>query len=203
MGNDAVAASCHPNPGDGGGMTPRDLAAGGALDALIRQVAGGDRVALRHLYERESPRLYGLALRIVRRPDAAADAVQDAFVQIWRNAASFSPAMGSGGGWMASIVRYRALDMARRLGRETLTDAIPDSIDESPSPLEHLETARDAVRLRRCLERLDDKGRRAITLAFINGLSHAQVAEHLAIPLGTVKSWIRRGLASLKECLAA
>ncbi|WP_044561355.1 sigma-70 family RNA polymerase sigma factor [Azospirillum sp. B4] len=167
------------------------------------RVAEGDQGALRQIYEREAARLHGIALRIVRRPEVAADALHDAFLQIWRNAGAFSTGMGSAPAWMTSIVRYRALDAARRMGRESLTDTIPDAADDAPDPLRALEDARDAAGVTRCLQRLDEKSRRAIVLAFVEGLSHGQVAERLATPLGTVKSWIRRGLSSLKECLAA
>src|ERR1700722_6970069 len=90
--------------------------------SLIEAVGRGSRVALKRLYDLESGRLYGVALRIVRRPEVAADVLQEAFIQIWQNAKSFSPERGAGGAWMTGIVRFRALDAVRRLGREVLSD---------------------------------------------------------------------------------
>jgi len=172
------------------------------LETLLGACAAGDQRALRLLYDRESPRLYGLALRILRQPSAAADAVQDAFLQIWQKAATFDPARGNAEAWLVSIVRYRALDAVRRRSREILSDdpGLGDTVEEF-DPVDALAARRDGARLRACLQTLEERNRRAILLAFVEGLSHSEVADRIATPLGTVKAWIRRGMITLKGCL--
>jgi RNA polymerase sigma-70 factor, ECF subfamily len=170
-------------------------------ERLLQLCAQGDRVAFRELYEHCSGRLYGLALRICRQPALAADAVHDAFVQVWQQAHRFDPARGSAEAWLNSLVRYRALDIARHRGRDILGYEAPDEPDDAPSPLDQLVSTADAEALRRCLEQLEAERRRVLLLAFTDGLSHGELASRLNAPLGTVKSWIRRSLAALRECL--
>ena len=169
---------------------------------LIEAVGRGSRGALKHLYELESRRLYGIALRIVRREDIAADVLQEAFVQVWQNARSFSSERGAGAAWLTGIVRFRALDAVRKLGREVLSDdpALGDTALE-PDVIDRLDAKAEADALQRCLGQLDDRQRRCVVLAFVDGFSHAEIAERLAAPLGSVKSWVRRGLLALRSCL--
>ena len=171
------------------------------LGDLLQRVAAGDRDAFQALYQEQSPRLYGVALRITRHSAQAADAVHDAFLQVWRNAGRFDIARGNPEAWLLSLARYRALDIARRGGRELPGDDLPDRADEDPDPLARLESARDATALHRCLEGLDVERRRLVALAFVEGLTHVELAERVAMPLGTVKSWIRRSLQTLRACL--
>lgn len=173
------------------------------LPVLIAAVASGDRAALRSLYERQSVRLFGVANAILRDRDVAADAIQDAFVKIARRAGQFDPARGSAEAWLAGIVRHAALDIIRARGRETPSDD-PTLGDEAVAPEaeERLAASAEGRRLRDCLAALEPKNREGIILAFVHGLSHPQVAARLGTPLGTVKSWIRRGLLALRECLA-
>ena len=173
-----------------------------SLGVLIEAVGRGSQIALKRLYELESRRLYGIALRIVRRPDIAADVLQEAFVQIWQNAAAFSAERGAGAAWLTGIVRFRSLDAVRKLGREVLTDdpALGDAALQ-PDVIEKIEAAAEAGALKRCFKLLDDQQRRCIVLAFVNGLSHSEITERIDVPLGTVKSWIRRGLRTLRRCL--
>src|SRR5262245_58621150 len=173
-----------------------------SIGVLIEAVGRGSLIALKRLYELESRRLYGIALRIVRRPEIAADVLQETFVQIWQNAAAFSAERGAGAAWLTGIVRFRALDAARKLGREILTDdpALGDAALE-PDVIEKIDAAAEAGALSRCLKLLDDAQRRCIVLAFVDGLSHSEIAERFAAPLGSVKSWIRRGLLTLRRCL--
>lgn len=169
---------------------------------LIEAVARGSRPALKRLYELESGRLYGIALRIVRRPEIAAEVLQEAFIQIWQNAQSYSPERGPGGAWLTGIVRFRALDAVRKHGREVLSGdpALGEAAFE-PDIADRLDTQAEARVLHRCLGLLDDRQRRCVTLAFVDGFSHAEIAERLAAPLGSVKSWVRRGLLALRSCL--
>jgi RNA polymerase sigma-70 factor (ECF subfamily) len=130
--------------------------------------------------------------------------VHDAFLQIWQKAATFDPARGSARGWIYTVVRHRALNMLRDASRELLSDEwqfeeLPDS---AADPLSYLSRMSDATALSRCLERLDVSKRTSILLAYVDGYTHQQIAARLNAPLGTVKAWIRRGLLSLRECLA-
>jgi RNA polymerase sigma-70 factor, ECF subfamily len=173
-----------------------------SLEALVEAVAQGSQPALRRLYDQESRRLYGIALRIARRPALAADALQDAFVQIWQKAGSFSAERGTAEAWLTAIVRYRTLDAMRKVAREEPTDdpALGDRA-EGPQQIEQIDRLLSRDALQRCLGQLDDNQRRSIVLAFVDGLSHAEIAERLPAPLGSVKSWVRRGLLSLRSCL--
>lgn len=177
-------------------------AAPSSIDVLIEAVGRGSPVALKRLYDVESRRLYGIALRIARRPEIAADVLQEAFLQIWQNAATFSAERGAGAAWLTGVVRFRALDAVRKVGRETLSDdpALGDEALE-PDVIEKLDAVAQTTALRRCLTLLEDEQRRCILLAFVDGLSHSQIAERIKAPLGSVKSWIRRGLLSLRRCL--
>lgn len=173
------------------------------LPRLLAAVADGDRTALRSVYERHSVRLFGVANAILRDRDVAADAVQDAFLKISRRASQFDPVRGSAEAWLAGIVRHAALDIIRARGRETPTDdpSLGDTA-VAPEAEERLAASAQGQRLRDCLAGLEPKNREGIILAFVHGLSHPQVAARLGLPLGTVKSWIRRGLLALRECLA-
>jgi RNA polymerase sigma-70 factor, ECF subfamily len=178
------------------------LAAFASLDELLLAVQRGSRAALKRLYELESRRLYGIALRITRRPDLAADALQDAFIQVWQNAARFAPERGSAAAWLTGILRFRALDAMRKLGRETPSDdpTLGDRAEE-PDMAAALDLEAAGRALRNCLDALEERQRRCIILAFVDGLSHAEIAQRLPAPLGSVKSWVRRGLLSLRSCL--
>jgi RNA polymerase sigma-70 factor (ECF subfamily) len=172
--------------------------------ALLAAIARGEREGLRRLYAAESRRLFGIALAILRDRAAAADAVQDVFLRVWDRAARFDPARGEAGAWLAAITRHIALDLVRARGRETPTD--DPTLGDAPvedDPAARLDDADDAARLRACLGALAEKNRRSILLAFVDGLSHGQIAARLDLPVGTVKAWIRRGLLTLRECLAA
>lgn len=170
---------------------------------LLARVAGGDRNALRLLYDRQATRLFGIANAILRDRDAAADALQDAFLRVFQRAGQFDAERGAAEAWLGGIVRHAALDLARRRGREMPTD--DPTLGDSPVPPEafdRLALAGEHRRLQDCLAALEQKHRQGILLAFVEGLSHPQVAARLDQPLGTVKAWIRRGLLQLRECLA-
>jgi RNA polymerase sigma-70 factor (ECF subfamily) len=170
---------------------------------LIRGVASGDRSALRRLYDAQAARLFGIAMAILRDRDAAADALHDSMLKIASRAGQFDPARGESTSWLGAIVRNAALDLARARGREVLTD--DPALGDAPvaaEALDRLAEAQQSSRLRDCLAELETRNREGILLAFVHGFSHAQIAARLEIPLGTVKSWIRRGLVRLKGCLA-
>lgn len=171
------------------------------LSLLLAACAQGDRRAFKTLYDSQSPQLYGIALRITRDAALAADALHDALLQAWYNAARYDAARGRAEAWLISLVRYRALDLVRSRKRETVTDQPPEQVDDSPDAFENVSREADARALQRCLETLEVERRRVIASAFIDGYSHAELAKKLNVPLGTVKSWIRRGLESLRKCL--
>jgi RNA polymerase sigma-70 factor, ECF subfamily len=177
--------------------------AGDDTALLLRRCAGGDRVAFRALYDRWGGRMHGIALRITRQGSLAADATQEAFVQVWQQAHRFDPARGTAEAFLVSLVRYRALDLARRQSREVAGYEPDDREDEAPDALSRLVSTAEGAALRRCLAHLDAERRRLVELAFVEGLSHSELAQRLQVPLGTVKSWIRRSLLSLRECLAS
>jgi RNA polymerase sigma factor (sigma-70 family) len=172
-------------------------------DTLLRRCAGGDRAAFRLLYDRWGNRLYGLALRITRQPALAADATQDAFVRIWQQAHRFDPERGGPEAWLVGILRYRALDIVRRQSREVPGYEPEEIEDEAPDALARLVSTAEGAALHRCLGELDQDRRRLVVMAFVDGLSHSELALRMKVPLGTVKSWIRRSLISLRGCLAS
>ncbi len=168
---------------------------------LLRRSAAGDRAAFHRIYDLQSSRLYGVALRITRQGALAADAVHDAFISVWQYADRFDPARGNAEAWLTSIVRYRALDLVRHSGREITGVELPEPADEDPDPLARLVESAEGTALRRCLDELDGEKRQLIVFAFMEGLTHTELSGRFAIPLGTVKSSIRRGLAALRRCL--
>ena len=172
------------------------------LARLLGAVAGGDRAALRRVYEAQSARLFGLANAILRDRDAAADALHDAFLRVSQRAGQYDPARGAAAAWLAGVVRHAALDQARRRGRELPSDdpGLGDAA-VTPEALERVSANAEGRRLRECLEGLEEKNRSGILLAFVHGLSHSQIAGRLGLPLGTVKAWIRRGLLHLRDCM--
>lgn len=172
-------------------------------DAALLACARGERFALRVLYEREARWLLGVAQRIVRDTALAEEVLQEAFLQLWQRAATFDPSLGSGRGWIYTVVRHQALKAVRghrpeeAFEPEALT-AVSDARQAGASHDRELDT--DA--LEHCLERLDAERRACVMHAFVDGYTHEQIAQRLNTPLGTVKSWIRRSLVALKDCLA-
>jgi RNA polymerase sigma-70 factor, ECF subfamily len=193
-----TSTPCLPSPSAIPQTTQTDAAA-----ALLTRCAGGDRIAFRLLYDRWGSRLYGIALRITRQDAMAADATQDAFVQIWQQAHRFDPIRGSAEAWLIGILRYRALDIVRRRSREETGYEPEEREDEAPDALARLVSSAEGAALHRCLKELEEDRRRLVVLAFVEGLSHSELAARMNAPLGTVKSWIRRSLMSLRECLAS
>jgi RNA polymerase sigma-70 factor, ECF subfamily len=175
------------------------------LAALLAASGRGDRQAFERLYRESSAKLFGVALRILRREDWAEEVLQDCYVSIWGHARDYHPGLSAPMTWMTSIVRNRCLDRLRkpRLEVSDIDGEMTDNaISENPGPLAELERSKDAQALARCLRALEARQRQAIALAFYDGLSHAELASHLRQPLGTVKTWVRRGLLRLKACLA-
>ena len=174
-------------------------------ESAVLACARGERYALRALYEREARWLLGVAQRIVRDRQLAEDVLHDAFLQVWQHAGSYQPVLGSARGWIYTVVRHRALKEVRTPERMHAIDPreLTATADESQQRVA-LDEDRglDTLSLERCLQRLDQVQRDCVIHAYIDGYTHEQIALRVKAPLGTVKSWIRRGLASLKECLS-
>ncbi len=178
------------------------------LSAIARQ----DRQAFRLLYDATSSKLFGYALRILVKREVAEEALQESFVSIWNNAAGYQASLAAPMTWMTTIVRNKAFDMLRRVDHTVEIDA--DSFKEggmqeiieamestAPGPSESLQLSENAAALAQCFARLDGLHRQAIAMAFYHDLSHSEVADQMHLPIGTVKTWIRRGLEKVKLCL--
>ena len=181
------------------GQTAKEREA--SLAALLQRCAAGDSKAFRDLYDAQASILHNLAMRITNDPELAADAVHDTFVQVWRRAAKFDPERGNAGAWLTGIVRYRALDTRRPRARENLVSDLPDQEDETPNALARLVEIAEGEALYRCLALLEPDRRQMLVSAYVDGLSREKIADRYEVPLGTMKSWIRRALARLRRCL--
>ncbi len=173
------------------------------IPELMARIQDGNQSALHQLYSLTAPKLFAVALRIVKRRELAEDVVQDAFVRIWRNCRDYSPEKGSVWGWIATIVRNGAIDCVRR-DREILVDpeeSLWERPDPGDGPLRTILRREEARSIKRCLDQLPKDQRQAILVAYYEGYTHDAIAERLGAPLGTIKTWIRRGLLRIKECL--
>ena len=178
------------------------------LAALLARIALGDQAAFAELYAQTSSHLYGVAVRILRDGALAEEILQEAFVSVWHHAGTYEAAKSQPSTWLAAIVRNRCLDLMRRREIDTMTMTADDDDGREfdlpsgdPTPVEMLLAGADARAVRDCVDALDAGPKQAIALAFYQGLSHAELADHLRQPLGTVKSWVRRALERLKGCL--
>jgi RNA polymerase sigma-70 factor, ECF subfamily len=176
------------------------------IQDLLARCALGEEQAFSALYRVCAPKLFAVAVRITRRADWAEDVLQESFVSIWHHAQRYDPGKSAPMTWMTAIVRNRALDLLRRPrqadgSEEEYQAALAAIPDDTPGPAELLQHSTDARRLAECLQQLSEEQQRSITLAFFHGLSHGELAAHLGKPLGSVKTWIRRGLDRLRACL--
>lgn len=207
----SAAEQAAPEGGISEGASPPD-----ALSSLIAASAQGDEQAFRRLYGATSDAMFGMALRILGRRDWAEEVLQESFVRVWRHAARFDRSKGAAMTWLLRIVRNQALDWMSPSGADgferqhglAVEDLDQILVDDAASgaprqPAEIFEGARRADDIAACLARLDAQQRQSIMLVFFHGLSHGDLAGHLQRPLGTVKAWVRRGLQSLRSCLAA
>jgi RNA polymerase sigma-70 factor (ECF subfamily) len=183
-------------------MTP-DVAA--ELEQLLARCGAGEAAALKVLYQKTSAQLFGVLKRILVRGDLAEEALQDVYVSIWRSAKDYRASRGAVMTWLTSIARYRAIDIKRSRRREVLfadpAEYVPEAPDVEADLARATGVAADVQRLKDCLAELGLMQRNAVCLAYLNGLTHEEVALSLATPLGTVKSWVRRGLDSLRGCI--
>jgi len=177
------------------------------LSALLAATARGDRAAFAELYARTSARLFAVLLRMLKQTDWAEEALQDSYMRVWRRSESYAPERGSPMAWLSTIARYRALDLIR-MRRAALDDAASGTLndpeaqaDDAPRPDEHAAQHEGLAQLQNCLGALALEQRRSVLLAYYEGYTHAELARRLDAPLGTVKSWVRRGLQQLRACL--
>ena len=175
-----------------------------ALAALLGASAGGDRQSFSDLYRQTAPQLFAVVLRILKQHDRAEEVLQEVFVKVWNSAGRYNPQLGTPMAWMMTIARNRAIDHLRRHGRTPQSAQLIDveiRASPDPGPLELTQDLERGRALERCLERLADGQRSSILLAYLDGYTHQEIAQRLGSPLGTVKSWIRRGQINLKRCL--
>ncbi len=182
-------------------MTEKNLSEPDGFDyeAALLACARGEKFALQAIYARDSRWLFAVAYRIVKRRELAEEVLHDAMVKVWNRSRLYSPALGSARGWVYTVVRNQALNSVRKRIMEVSSEdhEVPEMSTTDKQELEE-----EADRLSVCLGDLDETKRNAIVLAFVDGYTHEQIAKRLNAPLGSVKSWIRRGLLKLKECLS-
>ncbi|MGD8912687.1 MAG: sigma-70 family RNA polymerase sigma factor [Candidatus Thiodiazotropha sp.] len=174
------------------------------LERLLAACALNDRKAFSHLYNITSAKLYGVVLRILNREDWAQDCLQDAYIKVWHNAGSYRVHLAAPLTWMSTIARNQALDLLRKRKREVMQSdekGFPEQIDANPLPLEGLSRSDEGRRLEKCLQELKGQQRQVIALAYFKGMTHDELAAYTDTPLGTIKTWIRRGLDQLRRCL--
>lgn len=179
------------------------------LKAWLACVAQQDAAAFRQLYDATSAKLFGFALRILNKRELAEEVLQESFVSVWNNAASYQSGLAAPMTWMTTIVRNKAFDMLRRqddaveIDADTFDRGVMNALESTdPTPIEALQMSGDAKALAHCFSALQGLHRQAIALAFYHDLSHTEVADQMKLPIGTVKTWIRRGLERLRLCLS-
>jgi len=172
------------------------------LVVALAHVADGDQGGLRELYRATSAKLFGVCLRICQDREAAEDVLQQVYIKVWERAGRFDAKRGSPITWLCAIARNTALDWRRANHAQHLPESAASAVaDGAPLAWEAIATQQDAARIFACLDALDERPRRAIHAAFFDGLTYLQLSHAMAVPLGTLKSWVRRGLLQLKGCL--
>lgn len=176
------------------------------LASLIERIANRDRKAFEELYRLTSRKMFAVALRIVREPGMAQDVLQDAYIRLWRYAHTFNNKLSAPETWLHQVVRNRALDLLSQHSHTVNSISLDQFADSDDKPNELVFEAHSASSdeketgrlMQACVQRLEGKYRQVLTLAYTHGMSHAEISEHLDVPLGTVKTWVRRGLIELR-----
>ena len=178
------------------------------LIALLDRVALADESALKELYALTSSKLYGVAVRVVTNREWAEDVLQEAYLNIWKIAGDYKATLSPPMAWMGLLVRSRGLDFLRRRASDRadrmqeLDEVISDTVaGDSPNPMDTSQASEQAWALHQCLSQLENRQREVVSLAYLRDLSHSELAQQLRLPLGTVKTWIRRGLEQLRGCM--
>ena len=176
---------------------------------LLDRIALQDAAALKSLYAVCSSKLFGLAVRVVGNREWAEDVLQESFLSIWRSAGDYRASLSPPMAWMGLIVRSRGLDFLRRRAsqRSHLTQEIDEVMADTlamdaPTAMDTAQASEQAWALHQCLVKLENRQREVVSLAYLRDLSHSELAQQLKLPLGTVKTWIRRGLEQLRVCMA-
>jgi RNA polymerase sigma factor (sigma-70 family) len=172
------------------------------LNGMLAKVAQGDQQAFAELYRSTSSRVFGVIVRMMHDRGEAEDILQEVYAAAWRRADTFDPERGSAITWLITLGRNRTIDRMRQRREEQLgDDDAPELADDAPTPAAAAESSEERRRLEECLERLEPQQGRAVREAFFTGSTYSELAQKLAVPLGTMKSWIRRSLMQLKTCL--
>ena len=187
-----------------------------SLETLLAQTAQGSHPSFAEIYKRTQAHLFGVAVRILGQGQVAEDALQEAYVSIWKNAASYRSDIGGqtiqAMTWLIAITRNKALDAYRARARRKENelpgadgDDVVNELEDTtqPSAAQLMDQAMHTLRIDGCMNALDGSHRQSLSLAYYQGMSHSEVAAQMGAPLGSVKAWIRRGLEKLKNCLAA
>jgi RNA polymerase sigma-70 factor, ECF subfamily len=170
---------------------------------LLAAVAKGDQAAFQRLYEATRAKLYGVLLRILGKPEVADDVMQETYLKVWNSAGKFDPTIASPITWMVAIARNRAIDIVRQKGDVSFEES-PEAMNvaaDAPPPLARREMTEELRRLLSCLGKLDPEKQRIVLLAYYSGWSREQLAKKLDIPVNTIKTWLRRSLLEIRECM--
>jgi len=173
------------------------------LNRLLQQAARNDQKAFAELYKRTSAKLFGVCLRMLHDRGEAEEVLQETYTTVWRRAASFDSAKASAITWLVTLSRNKAIDRLRQHREETLDDPskLNETADEQPTPAAGAETSQEYQRLQQCLEELEPQQQNSVREAFFTGATYNELAARCRVPLGTMKSWIRRSLMQLRTCL--
>ena len=170
---------------------------------LLAAVAKGDEAAFERLYHATRAKLYGVVLRILRRPDLAEEVMQETYLKVWKSAGQFDPSLATPITWMVAMARNRAIDIVRKKAEVSIEEE-PGAMEmatETPNPLARREMTEDLKRLLSCLGKLDPEKQRIVLLAYYSGWSREQLSKKLDIPVNTIKTWLRRSVLEIRECL--
>jgi len=175
----------------------------GELVWLLGAVANGDKAAFERLYGATRSKLYGVLLRILGRPELAEEVMQETYLKVWKMADKFDSAQASPITWMVAMARNRAIDIVRKRGEISIEDEseAQNVASESPAPLARREMTEELKRLLGCLGKLDPEKQRIVLLAYYSGWSREQLSTKLDIPVNTIKTWLRRSLLEIRECM--
>ena len=173
------------------------------LGDLIARCALADQHAFQLLYENTGAQLFGMLLRLLKSTDLAEDALQDTYLRVWNRAATYRPDKGSPWAWLVSIARYRALDMLRSDRRSPVDYEDASALVEDRPEAATAMLSAESRTLHRCLDQLKLNQKHSLVMSYCEGYSHGELSKKLNVPIGTVKSWVRRGLKALRECLEA
>lgn len=173
------------------------------LNQLLLQTGRNDQKAFAELYRRTSSKLFGVCLRMLRDRGEAEEVLQETYTTVWRRAGSFDAAKASAITWLVTLSRNKSIDRLRQHREELLDDPsrMDDTVDEQPTPATHAETSQEHRRLQHCLDELEPQQQSSVREAFFTGATYNELATRCKVPLGTMKSWIRRSLMQLRTCL--